>query len=148
MKRIAENSYAYPDRFGDVSCPEKTLAQQQFAGDADINNIVARAIKTGLLADTAGISARQAIFGDFADVGSYHEALNKVVAAQAAFDALPADVRTRFDNDPAKLMEFMGNGANYKEAVALGLVVPVKDEVKGAAPAAQGPQLQAGGATA
>jgi hypothetical protein len=36
--------------------------------------------------------------------------------------ALPANIRSRFDNDPAKLIDFMENPANREEAESLGLV--------------------------
>lgn len=122
MKRIEKNSYLFEDRPDDLGGFEKTKTQQSFAEEVDVNNIVARALKTGLLGDPMAQAARQAVFGDFSEVGSYHDAMNKVVAAQNAFMELPADLRARFNNDPGLLCEFMANEANLEEAVKLGLV--------------------------
>jgi hypothetical protein len=36
--------------------------------------------------------------------------------------ALPADVRARFENDPANLLDFMVNPANNAECIKLGLI--------------------------
>jgi hypothetical protein len=35
---------------------------------------------------------------------------------------LPAELRARFENDPAKLIEFIDNSENLDEAINLGLV--------------------------
>jgi phage internal scaffolding protein len=48
--------------------------------------------------------------------------MNRVFAAQDEFDRLPAQIRARFDNDPANLIEFLENSDNRPEAEALGLV--------------------------
>ena len=36
--------------------------------------------------------------------------------------ALPAQIRSRFENDPAKLIDFLDNSENLDEAIKLGLV--------------------------
>jgi hypothetical protein len=38
--------------------------------------------------------------------------------------ALPADIRTQFDNNPANLIGFLNNPANKTEAEKLGLLKP------------------------
>ena len=43
---------------------------------------------------------------------------------QKAFDALPAELRERFENDPGKFVEFCLDPKNKDEAVELGLAVP------------------------
>lgn len=125
MERLKKSSYEYPDRVDDLGGFEKTMTQQHFVGEVDINNIVARALKTGILGDPMAIAGRQAVFGDFSAVGSYHEALNRITAAQAAFMELPADVRSRFNNDPGALVDYMSSPFGedkLREAVGLGLV--------------------------
>lgn len=130
MKRIEVNSYVYPERVGDVECKEKTMTQQSFANEVDVNQIVARALKTGILGDPLSIQRRQEIFGDFSEIGSYQDALNRVINAQKAFDELPADIRSRFNNEPGLLMEFLSNPGNRDEAIKLGLIVSDKDKEK------------------
>jgi phage internal scaffolding protein len=61
-------------------------------------------------------------YGDFSGVVDYHTAMNAILAAEEQFDALPAQMRARFDNDPAKLIDFLENDNNRSEAEALGLV--------------------------
>ena len=47
-----------------------------------------------------------------------------VMAADDAFMALPANIRERFNNDPAELVDFVSDDRNRSEAIDLGLVPP------------------------
>jgi phage internal scaffolding protein len=101
-----------------LACEEPSLAQQHFKDECDINNILRQFNITGQLPEQP-LSPR---YGDFTGIGDYHTALNKVIAAQDEFEALPAQIRARFDNDPANLIEFLENEKNRPEAEELGLV--------------------------
>ena len=105
-----------------LHCEDATLAQQHFKDECDINNILRQFNVTGLLPETP-LSPR---YGDFTGIGDYHTALNRVIAAEHEFMALPAQIRSRFDNDPAKLIDFLENQENKDEAIKLGLVNPVE----------------------
>lgn len=107
-----------------LACEEPTLAQQHFKEECDINNILQKFNITGILPE-APLSPR---YGDFTGIGDYHTALNRVMAAQDEFEALPAQIRARFDNDPAKLIDFLDDEANRPEAEKLGLVERVAAE--------------------
>ena len=106
-------------------CPEgSSLTRQEFAAEADINNLVRRYQETGSFYDPLVSATRQPQFGDFTSVGDYMDAYNKLIAAQQSFDSLPSAVRDRFSNDPAQLIAFLGDSKNREEAVRLGLVPP------------------------
>ena len=60
-------------------------------------------------------------YGDFSSVLEFQQAQNILIEAQDAFDALPASLRKRFDNDPAVMLEFIENPDNREEAEKLGL---------------------------
>ena len=108
-----------------LACEEPSLAQQHHKDECDINNILRQFNITGLLPESP-LSPR---YGDFTGIGDYHTALNRVIAAQDEFDALPAQIRARFDNDPAQLIEFLENSDNRPEAEELGLVERATAEV-------------------
>jgi phage internal scaffolding protein len=108
-----------------LACEEPTLAQQHFKEECDINTILQKFSITGILPE-APLSPR---YGDFTGIGDYHTALNRVLAAQDEFEALPAQIRARFENDPAKLIEFLDDESNRPEAEKLGLVEKVAAEV-------------------
>jgi phage internal scaffolding protein len=108
-----------------LACEEPTLAQQHFKEECDINTILQKFSISGILPE-APLSPR---YGDFSGIGDYHTALNRVIAAQDEFEALPATIRARFDNDPAKLIDFLDDDKNRPEAEELGLVERVAAEV-------------------
>jgi len=101
-----------------LACEEPSLAQQHFKEECDINTILQKFNITGILPE-APLSPR---YGDFSGIGDYHTALNRVMAAQSEFGALPAQIRARFDNDPSKLIQFLDDESNRPEAEELGLV--------------------------
>jgi len=123
MQKISENSYEFPDRSmaGDLTDFGPSRTQQHLAQECDVNEIVARATRTGILGDPMAINQRLATFQDVADVGDLHTTINKINAANMAFLELPADLRARFSNDPAELLEFLKDPKNMQEAVDLGL---------------------------
>lgn len=102
-----------------LSCPEPTLAQQHARDECDINTIVRRFGLTGELPNNVRVPR----YGDFTQVSDYQTAMNMVLEANAAFMQLPADVRTRFNNDPGALVDFISDDSNRAEAEKLGLVV-------------------------
>lgn len=103
-------------------CEDPSMAQQQFLEESDINTIVDRYGLNGELPE----NPRMPAYGDFTGVGDFQTAMNAVVAAQRDFMTLPAKVRSRFDNDPQKLLEFVSDDANLDEARVLGLLKPVE----------------------
>jgi phage internal scaffolding protein len=107
-----------------LHCEDASLAQQHFKEECDINTILQKFNITGLLPEQT-LSPR---YGDFTGIGDYHTALNRVMAAQDEFEALPAQIRARFGNDPAQLIEFLQNSENRPEAEKLGLVEKVAAE--------------------
>jgi len=103
-----------------LHCEDATLTQQQFKEETDINNIMEKFGMTGLLPQIP----LEPSYGDFSGVYDYHSALNAIISSEEQFEALPAQLRSRFDNDPAKLIDFLGDENNGEEAIKLGLVNP------------------------
>lgn len=98
---------------------EPSMAQQHFKDECDVNNILRKYESTGLVTHVANGTPS---YGDFSSVLEFQEAQNILIEAQDAFDALPASLRKRFDNDPAVMLEFIENPDNREEAEKLGLV--------------------------
>lgn len=120
-----------------LSCPEPTLAQQSFKDDADINVILERFNITGELPS----SSREPQYGDFLDSPvDYKQALDVVMSAQSSFNELPARLRSRFDNDPAKYVDFVMDDKNRDEAIELGLLDATKVALSAQADGAPGAQ--------
>lgn len=102
-------------------------AKQSFRDFADINKIVARYQKTGMIDN---LNKRvEPFYGDVSDIGSYQESMEVVLKADTLFMQMSASVRERFDNDPNKMIKFLSDKSNYDEAVKLGMVIPHKPKV-------------------
>lgn len=104
-----------------LACADDSLAVQGSKEETDINTIVRR---FGLTGELPG-DYQPPMSGDFVDVVDYQTAMNAVLAADRAFYEMPADLRTRFDNNPQKLMTFLDDPGNADEARKLGLLKPL-----------------------
>lgn len=111
-----------------LECLDESLALQSEAEATDINYLVKQFGVTGALP----ILDRELTYIDFDEIFDYMSAQNALIAADRAFYDLPADVRTRFGNNPAEFVLFCSDEANLEEAVKLGLAIkrPVVEEAK------------------
>jgi len=101
-----------------LSCPEPTMAQQQFKDECDINHILKTFGITGEIPQTD----IKPIYGDFTGSLDYHNAQNQLIASQQAFMGLDANIRAYFNNSIEYLMDFMENPQNRDKAIELGLI--------------------------
>lgn len=99
---------------------KESLTKQSDKDKCDINKIIAKYEKTGMLP----INKNQALYADFSELPDYNEALNIVIKAEQQFMELPASIRDKFNNSPEQMLEFMSDEKNYDEAVSLGLALP------------------------
>lgn len=95
-----------------------SLTEQSHKGAVDINNIVAKYVRTGFMESRF----ETPMYGDFSGFDDFHSLKQKLNRAQEDFMHLPAVLRKRFDNDPAKLIEFVQDPENEGEAIELGLL--------------------------
>nr|QJB20826.1 MAG: internal scaffolding protein [Microvirus sp.] len=97
---------------------ETRLTQQQFKDDCDLNIIMKRYNEKGLLPDYI---AQDPTYADFTTAPAFHEAVEIVARAQEQFDLLPSSTRARFENDPAKFLEFVNDPKNDEDLIKMGL---------------------------
>ena len=96
------------------------LTEQNHKDETDINNIVRRYNKTGLI-DHLNQFEKQ--YGDMTGY-DYQDAMNTVAAANTMFEGLPSSIRNQFDNDPSKFINFVDDEANADKLVEMGLAKP------------------------
>lgn len=117
------NRFAYCKVGGlkfDESDPKSvSRVQKHFQADSDINNIIAKYKKTGILGNPS-LSGRKPMYGDFSDV-DFAATQRKIAMIRNAFGIMPEDIQKRFENNPDKLLEFLADDKNNEEAVKLGL---------------------------
>jgi len=100
-------------------CVGPSMTKQSDKDDCDINKIMAKYVSNGVLTH---VSKYQGSYTDLGDGVTYHDALNTIIAADAAFDSLPSAIRNRFDNDPAKFLDFVSDDKNKPEMAKMGLL--------------------------
>jgi phage internal scaffolding protein len=96
----------------------ETRTKQSAQAETDINNIMARYIKTGHI---SWVNRQTPTYG-IADGQTFHEAMNIVIEAQENFSELPAHIRKRFGNDPEQFLDFVTDENNKDEATRLGML--------------------------
>ena len=94
--------------------------KQSFKAECDINNIMKRYQQSGVIQH---LKEGEPQFVD-ATGYDYQSAMQIVAQARSMFEQLPAHTRARFENNPAKLLDFAHDPANIQEAVQMGLVDP------------------------
>jgi len=103
-----------------IACTmEERRTKSEFKDECDINLIMARYKKTGILPQSALSAAAQ--YGDFSQLPDYMEMRHKIIAAEELFAALPSDVRKQFDNDPGLFIDAADTPEGRALMIKLGL---------------------------
>lgn len=116
---IIKSAYSLKDRV-QISFKGAGRTKQSFKDECDINNIVQRFLKTGVMEFT---QKNQPRYGDVTGF-DYSEAMQLVAAAKSMFNGMPAQLRDRFENEPAKFLDFVQDDRNHAECVEMGLLAP------------------------
>lgn len=116
---IIRMPYGSRDRVS-LSGFDPSMTVQSDKDSCDVNLIIRQYDRTGVLTSVNEATPQ------FVDVGvhDYKESIDFVMAAQEAFDSLPAAVRKRFNGSPAEYLDFVNSSDNRSEAVELGLIDP------------------------
>nr|UXQ88014.1 MAG: internal scaffolding protein [Microvirus sp.] len=105
------------DRKHSIRFNEPSMTKQSFTAECDINNIMKKAQKTGVISH---LNKYEAHYLD-TDSITFHESMNIVANANSMFAELPSKTRTFFENDPAKFMDFVHNPDNQDKLYSMGL---------------------------
>ncbi|QCQ84977.1 internal scaffolding protein [Blackfly microvirus SF02] len=84
-----------------LTCTDKSLTIQSAKEDTDINNILERFMKSG----EPPPFALPEHFGNYEDVHNQFEARTRIAETNAIFYKLDANLRSEFQNDPARWEE-------------------------------------------
>jgi len=123
-----------------LSFPEKGQTQQHFTEACDVNNIVERYQRTGILDHVNPATGR---YG-YAPSRSYADVAFAVAAMRSQYETLPEKVRERFPDFYGFVDAF--DDPNAQSAlVELGLIPPPAGVPEAGAPADRAPQGTTGG---
>lgn len=117
-----------PEGYGIDFSDEESLTKQEFAGEVNINNIIAKHRQTGVVTH---IERRIPQYGDYSFANSLHDALDLVMEADEEFMRLPASVREKAHNDPARFFEMLATESGEKELTEAGLHANIPREGDG-----------------
>lgn len=105
------------------------LTQQQFKDDVDITKVMKKyKTQPGF---NKWFNSKPITGGGYTDLTKakdYLGSLQTVVDAQNAFAALPSELRSRFNNDPAEMLNFIHDKKNYQECIKLGIFEKPKNQ--------------------
>jgi phage internal scaffolding protein len=118
---------AYGEKKKVVSKPVgESMTKQSFKKECDINNILAKYRKTGMIDH---IRENNGQYVDVPESFDYHGAMNIVAKASSMFEELPSDLRKKFDNDAGAFLDFVNNPENADAMRDLGLMKPAEQPV-------------------
>lgn len=106
---------------------QKTATQQQFRDECNVNSIMRRYTKTGVLPESYNPSSN---YKDVSSVPDFMTIKDQMMRAEEAFMNLPVKIRKEFDHDPIQFLQFIANPENKEKAQSLGLLkVPEPEPV-------------------
>lgn len=95
-----------------------SLTKQSFRDESNMNIILAKYAKTGLLEH---VKQYEGHYDNVLGAEDYHTSMNRILEADAAFASLPSGIRSKFHNDPGEFLEFATEPKNREEMYELGL---------------------------
>lgn len=112
---------------GDISVFEPSLTRQEFAEECDINTIMERYEKGGAISH---VNRHEPRYLDTTLYPGLQASMDLFREAAREFNALPAQVRREFDNDPQKFVDFASDSANVDKLREWGLAEPLPEAEK------------------
>ena len=90
---------------------EPSMVKGSFAKELDVNNIIKKYNKTGILQKANQFE------GEFGEFASYdlREAIEKVQNAETLFMEVPSKIRAQFDNDAGAFIDYATNPQNIEQ---------------------------------
>ncbi|WNK12696.1 MAG: internal scaffolding protein [Microvirus sp.] len=104
----------------DCSLAGPSLTKQSFKDECDINTILNKFQRTGVL---DFVNKRAPHYGDVTGI-NFDDAMDRVIKGKAFFADLPSSIRDQFDNSPGEFFEFIADPANAEAMAELGLTAP------------------------
>lgn len=106
----------------DLVNEEPSLTRQEFADECDINSIMARYEKTGVISH---VTPRQPMYVDYTAIpADLAGTLAMLQLGEEAFMTLPASVRKEFDNNAINFVDFASDPKNLDQMREWGLAPP------------------------
>lgn len=99
----------------------KLITKQSMKAECDIHNILRQYQRTGIITH---VQNARPTYSDLPDDMDYQRSLHTIMAAEEAFDGLPAQVRDHFGNDPGRLLAALQDPAQADYLREVGILRP------------------------
>lgn len=96
----------------------RSRTQQHYREIVNVNTIMKKAQKSGVLP----VVNQESYYAEIPTSYDYKKMLDRIISIDQKFNALPADVRSKFGNDPDQILKYLKDPKNEKEARELGLL--------------------------
>lgn len=116
MKKKFRNAYTGTDHKVGFSSDKPSLTKQSFKDSVDVNNIMAKYQKTGIVDHFNKYEGR---YVDL-DASTFTENQMIVANAMSMFEELPSKARNHFNNDPAAFLEYVSQEQTPDSNALLG----------------------------
>ena len=103
-----------------------SMTQQHFADECDINKIMAKYQRDGLVTHVAKYQGK---YDDYTVMPDFQTALNTMKEAEEMFLSIPSEIRREFENDPGKFVEFATDPENIDKMREMGLAPKTRDNM-------------------
>lgn len=95
----------------------ETLTEQNHKERVQIQNILHRYTKTGMLLH---VNSLEGTYGDFPNHIDFKTMQDTIAAAKSMFESIPAQIRAKFDNNPAKFLEKVHDTKEHEALIEMG----------------------------
>lgn len=120
--------YALGDPVKGLEFHEPSLTQQQFKDECEIESL----LKAHNLSQVMGIMnnhGQQPLYGDVSEIPDFHSSQNHVARATEYFEALPSNVRSRFNNSLAEFLTTLNDPGAREALTEMGVLKKAADNV-------------------
>jgi len=104
-----------------IDCSKGGKTQQHFKQECDLNFILRKYQKTGLIDH---VNKHQGDYSDLTDSVTFTEAMHVIQDAAQSFETLPSSIRKQFKNNPQEFLDFVSDNSNADALVEMGLAYP------------------------
>jgi len=99
---------------------EISMTEQSHKDACDIHNILKKSEKTGILEH---VNNAAPYYGEMPTGQEFHNHMNIIARAETMFETVPSKLRQRFENDPAKFLDYISDQKNYQDMFDQGIDV-------------------------
>lgn len=98
----------------------KSMTQQQFAQECDINYIVKRAQRTGTI---PALPTQEMLFGTLSE-DTFKQRMDQMAEIKSYFECLPSEIRLHYHNSVNEFIALMNTEEGIEEGRKLGIISP------------------------